>query len=252
MVSPGNLSFEVKLHHCICRLNEDSFYRMTFCHYLIAWLEWQSGQAVCQVEVVDELLGWPKVCSIFLCDVMEKPEQTFRQPNALSPWVIRSLKSFTLWAAVMVVMLLKEEESADCPHPPRTSCGNPTTISWYSVWLSFPSYRWGIWSLSWWDNSDYRWGHVAGMSGGGILTLFFNQFIINTIPAFSQGPHLIRVLWWQSQWNTIIDWGMEWSLMSLCLTFKWQRSCDPGPLCFLFLFDYVYILKLMRFPSKLW
>lgn len=127
MVSTGNLSFEVKLHYCICRSNEDS-YRMTFCHYLIAWLEWQSGQAVCQVEVVDELLGWPK--SLFHLSVWcygKTWTNLLANPMLWSPCVIRSLKRFTVWAAIMVVMLLKEEESAGWPHPPRTSFGSPTT-----------------------------------------------------------------------------------------------------------------------------
>ena len=154
----------------------------------------------------------PSFC-VMLWKNLNKP---FGQPNALVSLGHKEPEKFHS---------LGSSDGGDVAKRGRVSwLATPTThFLWeshntlvHSVWLSFPSYRWGIWSLSWSDNSDYRWGHAAGMSGGGILILYtLNQFIINTIPAFSQGQHLTRVLWWQSQWNTIIDQRNGGSSMSL-------------------------------------
>ena len=155
--------------------------------------------------------GWitglaKKFVQIFLCNVMEKPEQTFwltpcfgAQRGSNDGGDVAERGRVRWLAAPTRHFLQASQDTLMC-----------------SVWLSFPSCRRGIWSLSWSDNSGYRWAHAACMSGGGILTLHtLNQFIINTISAFFQGQNLIRVLWWQSQWNTVIDQRNGGSLMSL-------------------------------------
>ena len=193
-----------------------------------------------------------KFVQIFLCDVMENLNKPFGQPNALEPLGHKEPEK---------VHCLGSNDGDDVAKRGRVSwLATPTThflresrnTLMHSVWLSFPSYRWGIWSLSWSDNSYYRWAHAAGMSGGGILTLYtLNQFIINTIPAFiprttlDQGPLMTKSV--KSH-----NWSEEWREFDV--SFVWPINdipCDPGPLLLVFIWLCLY-LETNEFSSKLW